>query len=69
VTSCEIQVRQLRLKNGITPFVKQIDTVAGENPAQTNYLYTTYNANEHDMQFNQKDQVMILGGGCYRIGS
>jgi len=63
------EVRQLRLKNGITPFVKQIDTVAGENPAQTNYLYTTYNANEHDMQFNQKDQVMILGGGCYRIGS
>ena len=50
------------------PFVKQIDTVAAEFPAFTNYLYTTYNAAEHDIDFNDRG-VMVLGSGVYRIGS
>ena len=50
------------------PFVKQIDTVAAEFPAHTNYLYTTYNAVEHDVSFDDQG-VMVLGSGVYRIGS
>jgi carbamoyl-phosphate synthase/aspartate carbamoyltransferase len=61
-------VRRLRIEAGITPFVKQIDTVAAEFPAFTNYLYTTYNASEHDVAFNDNG-VMVLGSGVYRIGS
>jgi carbamoyl-phosphate synthase/aspartate carbamoyltransferase len=48
--------------------VKQIDTVAAEFPAFTNYLYLTYNASEHDITFNDHG-VMVLGSGVYRIGS
>ena len=64
------KVRQLRKENGIIPFVKQIDTLAGEYPAQTNYLYLTYNGNEHDIEFAHDNQsVIVLGSGAYRIGS
>jgi carbamoyl-phosphate synthase large subunit len=52
------------------PSVKQIDTLAGEYPAQTNYLYLTYNGSEHDIEFNNDDKsVIVLGSGAYRIGS
>ncbi|KAJ2051520.1 Carbamoyl-phosphate synthase [Coemansia sp. S16] len=64
----EMQVRNTRTGYGITPFVKQIDTVAAEFPAHTNYLYITYNASEHDVQFVDNG-VMVLGSGVYRIGS
>ncbi|KAM0426180.1 hypothetical protein ACHAPT_008526 [Fusarium lateritium] len=67
-SSNEIAVRRLRLEAGIQPFVKQIDTVAAEFPAFTNYLYMTYNASEHDVNFDDHG-VMVLGSGVYRIGS
>lgn len=66
--STELAVRRRRQELGITPFVKQIDTVAAEFPAHTNYLYMTYNAVEHDISFNDHG-VMVLGSGVYRIGS
>ncbi|KAG6885102.1 hypothetical protein C0993_005869 [Termitomyces sp. T159_Od127] len=68
MSSTELAVRRLRQENGISPFVKQIDTVAAEFPAFTNYLYTTYNAFEHDVKFNDRG-VIVLGSGVYRIGS
>ncbi|KAG0048200.1 hypothetical protein BGZ83_006804 [Gryganskiella cystojenkinii] len=68
ISSNELSVRRLRTDAGITPFVKQIDTVAAEFPAFTNYLYMTYNAVEHDVTFEDKG-VMVLGSGVYRIGS
>ncbi|KAF5676418.1 pyrABCN [Fusarium denticulatum] len=67
-SSNEIAVRRLRLEAGIQPFVKQIDTVAAEFPAFTNYLYMTYNASDHDVNFDDHG-VMVLGSGVYRIGS
>jgi carbamoyl-phosphate synthase/aspartate carbamoyltransferase len=60
LNSNELAVRRLRVEAGITPFVKQIDTVAAEFPAYTNYLYTTYNASEHDVTFDDNG-VMVLG--------
>ncbi|KAI0843200.1 carbamoyl-phosphate synth [Hypoxylon sp. FL0890] len=66
--SNELAVRRMRLEAGITPYVKQIDTVAAEFPAYTNYLYLTYNASKHDITFNDHG-VMVLGSGVYRIGS
>ncbi|KHN95825.1 aspartate carbamoyltransferase catalytic subunit [Metarhizium album ARSEF 1941] len=66
--SNEIAVRRMRLEAGVRPFVKQIDTVAAEFPAFTNYLYLTYNASEHDVSFHDHG-VMVLGSGVYRIGS
>ncbi|OCF40836.1 carbamoyl-phosphate synthase, large subunit [Kwoniella heveanensis CBS 569] len=68
LNSNELAVRRLRIEAGISPFVKQIDTVAAEFPAFTNYLYTTYNASEHDVTFDDNG-VMVLGSGVYRIGS
>ncbi|KAF9446648.1 aspartate carbamoyltransferase [Macrolepiota fuliginosa MF-IS2] len=68
LSSTELAVRRLRQEAGISPFVKQIDTVAAEFPAFTNYLYTTYNAVEHDIEFEDRG-VMVLGSGVYRIGS
>jgi len=65
----ELEVRKLRKKKGIVPYVKQIDTLAAEYPAKTNYLYLTYNASEDDLTFEEKNQVIVLGGGAYRIGS
>ncbi|KAI8844024.1 carbamoyl-phosphate synthase arginine-specific large chain [Chytriomyces cf. hyalinus JEL632] len=64
----EPTVRAHRKSAGITPFVKRIDTLAAEFPADTNYLYTTYNASTHDVHFNDNG-VMVLGSGVYRIGS
>ncbi|KAJ3878168.1 hypothetical protein F5051DRAFT_238263 [Lentinula edodes] len=68
VSSTEDQVRAHRKSFGITPFVKRIDTLAAEFPAHTNYLYTTYNASEHDVEFDEHG-TMVLGSGVYRIGS
>ena len=65
-----LEVRALRKKYGIVPYVKQIDTLAAEYPAQTNYLYLTYNAVAHDLDYNDKGRsVVVLGSGAYRIGS
>lgn len=66
--SNELAVRRLRVEAGIFPLVKQIDTVAAEFPAFTNYLYLTYNGSDHDVDFNDNG-VMVLGSGVYRIGS
>jgi carbamoyl-phosphate synthase large subunit len=67
--SDEYSVRKKRKTLGIVPFVKQIDTLAAEYPAKTNYLYLTYNACKDDLDFKEKKQVVVLGGGAYRIGS
>lgn len=65
-----LEVRKHRKARGIVPVVKQIDTLAAEYPAQTNYLYLTYNGTEHDIDFAHDDQsVIVLGSGAYRIGS
>lgn len=64
----EDTVRANRKKLGVFPYVKQIDTLAAEYPAQTNYLYLTYHGNQHDVEPN-KGGVMVLGSGAYRIGS
>jgi carbamoyl-phosphate synthase large subunit len=66
--STEAKVRAHRKSLGITPFVKRIDTLAAEYPAHTNYLYTTYNASEHDVEFDEHGTI-VLGSGVYRIGS
>ena len=64
------EVRAFRLKQGIYPVVKQIDTLAAEFPAQTNYLYLTYHGVEHDLSYyTTKPAVVVLGSGAYRIGS
>lgn len=68
VKSTELAIRKARKELNITPFVKQIDTVAGEWPAATNYLYMTYNANSHDIEY-PGDYTMVVGSGVYRIGS
>ncbi len=66
----EAEIRKFRKKAGITPWVKRIDTTAGETPAITNYLYLTYNAESHDIDFGKKsEKAVILGSGSYRIGS
>ena len=63
-------VRNLRKHYGILPVVKQIDTLAAEYPAQTNYLYVTYGGTTHDVTFsNDKRSIVVLGSGAYRIGS
>lgn len=65
-----LRVRDLRKKLGILPVVKQIDTLAAEYPAQTNYLYLTYNGDNHDIDFQHDGKsVIVLGSGAYRIGS
>ena len=69
VDSKEADIRNLRRNLGIRPYVKQIDTLAAEYPAVTNYLYLTYNGSEDDVTFGQEGGVMILGPGAYRIGS
>ncbi|MCQ2147330.1 MAG: carbamoyl-phosphate synthase (glutamine-hydrolyzing) large subunit [Bacteroidales bacterium] len=63
-------VRNYRKSLGIVPVVKQIDTLAAEFPAQTNYLYLTYNGTKNDIEFtDDKKSVIVLGSGAYRIGS
>jgi carbamoyl-phosphate synthase large subunit len=65
-----LDVRNHRISRGIVPYVKQIDTLAAEYPAQTNYLYVTYNGVAHDIEFyNDNKSVIVLGSGAYRIGS
>ncbi|SMR52987.1 unnamed protein product [Zymoseptoria tritici ST99CH_1E4] len=68
VNSTEDEVRARRKNFGIRPWVKKIDTLAAEFPADTNYLYTTYNASSHDVKFDDHG-VIVLGSGVYRIGS
>ena len=64
------KVRQYRKELGIVPVVKQIDTLAAEYPAHTNYLYLTYNGVGHDIEFEGDGRsIVVLGSGAYRIGS
>ncbi len=64
------RVRQYRKSLGIVPVVKQIDTLAAEYPAQTNYLYLTYNGSENDVHYlHDHRSIVVLGSGAYRIGS
>ncbi|MDP2638809.1 MAG: ATP-grasp domain-containing protein, partial [Candidatus Azambacteria bacterium] len=65
----ELEIRELRKKHKINPSVFQIDTLAGEFPARTNYLYTTYNGNHNDVAPIGDKGIMVLGSGPYRIGS
>ncbi len=65
VDSIEGAIREVRKAYSINPCIKQIDTVAAEYPAYTNYLYLTYNGNSHDLSFNG-GAVMVLGSGVYR---
>lgn len=62
------EVREMRVRGDIKPWVKQIDTMAAEYPAKTNYLYCTYNGMEHDVPFDSHG-VLVLGCGPYHIGS
>ncbi len=62
-------VRKFRKENGIIPCTKQIDSLAAEWPATTNYLYLTYGGVQDDIQYQPKNRVVVLGSGCYRIGS
>jgi len=66
----EMAIREIRKKAGITPVVKQIDTLAAEWPAKTNYLYLTYGGDEDDIDFApDHTKVVVLGAGVFRIGS
>ena len=65
----ELEIRNLRKELNITPYIKQIDTLAAEYPAQTNYLYLTYNGSEDDVALSESNEVIVLGSGSYRIGS
>lgn len=65
-----LEVRKFRKEKGIIPVVKQIDTLAAEYPAQTNYLYLTYNGTANDVHYlGDHRSVVVLGSGAYRIGS
>ncbi|MDD4661089.1 MAG: carbamoyl-phosphate synthase (glutamine-hydrolyzing) large subunit, partial [Massilibacteroides sp.] len=65
-----LQIRQDRKRRGILPVVKQIDTLAAEYPAQTNYLYLTYGGTENDVKYlGDRRSIVVLGSGAYRIGS
>ncbi len=65
----ETQVRDYRKGHRIVPVTKQIDTMAAEWPAATNYLYLTYGGEVDDFEYAPGDKVVVLGSGCYRIGS
>lgn len=67
--SSEDMVREWRHAHNLKPHIRQIDTMAAEYPAQTNYLYLTYNATADDVSSLQNPGVLILGSGAYRIGS
>lgn len=70
VDSISESLRKHRKSIGIVPVVKQIDTLAGEFPAQTNYLYLTYNGTANDVHYlGDHKSVIVLGSGAYRIGS
>ncbi|PIR55053.1 carbamoyl phosphate synthase large subunit [Candidatus Peregrinibacteria bacterium CG10_big_fil_rev_8_21_14_0_10_36_19] len=65
----EIEIREQRKELGVLPSIKQIDTMAAEYPASTNYLYMTYHGSGHDVEPGKKKKVMVLGSGAYCIGS
>lgn len=65
----ELDIREWRARQNVRPIVKQIDTLAAEYPARTNYLYLTYNGSEDDVDFSDTKKVIVLGSGSYRIGS
>ncbi len=65
----ESQIRKIRIRFGIIPRIKQIDTLGGEFPAQTNYLYCTYHGIEDDIVASKKHPIVVLGSGPYSIGS
>ncbi|MFZ7138855.1 MAG: carbamoyl-phosphate synthase (glutamine-hydrolyzing) large subunit [archaeon] len=66
----QFAIRKLRKQANIIPAIKQIDTLAAEWPAKTNYLYLTYGGDEDDIQFSsEKKKVIVLGAGVFRIGS
>ena len=68
--SGSLAIRSYRKNNAITPVVKQIDTLAAEYPAHTNYLFLTYNGEENDVEYTgDHKSVIVLGSGAYRIGS
>ncbi len=68
--AANLKVREYRKNLGILPVVKQIDTLAAEYPAQTNYLYLTYNGSENDITYlHDHRSIVVLGSGAYRIGS
>ncbi|MDX9781676.1 MAG: carbamoyl-phosphate synthase (glutamine-hydrolyzing) large subunit [Bacteroidales bacterium] len=70
VDEASAKIRSLRKKLGIVPVVKQIDTLAAEFPAVTNYLYLTYNGTHNDVKYlGDKRSIIVLGSGAYRIGS
>lgn len=69
IHSTENEVREKRKDLSVLPVVKQIDTMAAEYPAQTNYLYLTYHGNEHDISMKERNQIAVIGSGAYRIGS
>jgi len=68
-SSNELEVRKYRKSLNVIPVIKQIDTLAAEYPAQTNYLYLTYHGEENDIPTGEKNQIIVLGSGAYRIGS
>jgi carbamoyl-phosphate synthase large subunit len=65
----ELEIRQARISLGIRPFVFAIDTLAGEVPAKTNYLYLTYHGGHHDVSPLGENAIVVLGSGPYHIGS
>lgn len=65
----EAEVRAERQELGLKPYLAQIDTLAAEYPAETNFLYFTYHASQSDVEPSNKKKVIVLGSGCYRIGS
>jgi len=69
VGKTELEIRKIRKNLGITPSILAIDTLAGEFPAETNYLYLTYHAHHNDVAPLGKDAIAVLGSGPYHIGS
>ena len=70
IEQASLDIRRHRQGRGILPVVKQIDTLAAEYPAQTNYLYLTYSGTEHDVHYlGDHRSIVVLGSGAYRIGS
>ncbi|MFC1647409.1 carbamoyl-phosphate synthase (glutamine-hydrolyzing) large subunit [Patescibacteria group bacterium] len=65
----EIEIRKLRKQLGIEPVIKQIDTMAAEWPAKTNYLYLTYHGDKDDVKPSKRKKIIVLGSGSYSIGS
>ncbi|MEI6280883.1 MAG: carbamoyl-phosphate synthase (glutamine-hydrolyzing) large subunit [bacterium] len=65
----ELEIRKIRKEFGVTPSIFNIDTLAGEVPAKTNYLYLTYHGGHHDVEPFKKNAIIVLGSGPYHIGS